>query len=1262
MDSTIRSWSRSTARRGAAEALAAVSRVIVRERDLEAVGQQIVEAVRGLLEAETSVIFRLDPATEDLIALAGAGPVGAAFGNQVFPRGTGLVGLAVRERGAFVSPNVLADRRVVLPPDARPGIAKAGVSAAIAVPLIAQDAVIGALAIADRQGRVFDDEEILLAQAFADLAAVALENARLNEETQQRLRETETLLAVSQAIGSPLDLTETMRRVAREMGRVLAADMVGAYVPTADGTALVPLAGYHVPKSLLAGFMEFPILLRGHPFLEEMWASQRPVSSSDVRTDPRLDPGLLRRVPHRSQLALPMIVKGEPIGALFAVWWERERRVTPAELRLVEAIGRQAAAVVGSAGLYENLARKNAHLEVLFETARRATLSLDLAEILPVLVQAATGLIDGDGSSIRLLDPARTTLEAVAHHGLGQSFANRRHVKIGEGFTLAVLEGRTITIEDLAEDRRYVQRDVALAEGLRSLVITPLRSRDQVIGALVVYSRRPRRYEEAETALLAQFANLAAIAIQNANLFAETERRRRVAESLADVGRALSEELDPDRVGQRVVDSVCVLLGARSAAIYRPHPESGDLVALAISHDAAETLHWLPVLAPGTGLVSLAIADGGPVSAADVLRDPRLVYSPERRARLEAATHRAMLAIPLRVQERVVGALAVGDQTGRVFSAEETQIAQAFADQAAVALQNAQLYDEAWARLARTRRLAQLSHIVSSSLDFQHVLDVVTETALDLLKGDLARLWVIDQDTGMIRMAADRSRQGEAAVPTHAYAIGEGIVGWVVQTRTARYSATLLEDPLLRHREWASAGYVSQITVPLTVGDRAVGALSIVTRTPRRFTEEDEELLQIFAATAATALENAGLYQKAQHAYEELSRTQEQLAQSQKMEAVGRLAGGIAHDFNNLLTIIAGRAQLLLDELWPEDSLHRHVELIMNTADRASTLTRQLLAFSRKQVLQPKVFDLNTVVATMGAMLQRLIGEDITLVTVLHPALGHVNADPGQIEQVVMNLAVNARDAMTQGGTLTIETANVELDAAALAQGDAVQPGPHVMLAVTDTGSGMDAETVGRIFEPFFTTKERGKGTGLGLSTVYGIVRQSNGTVTVASERGRGSTFRVYLPRIDRPAESADAGAPATPAPRGTETVLLVEDEPEVRALAREVLEARGYTLLVASGGPEALALGERHRGMIDLMVTDVVMPEMSGPELAERLRPGHPTMRILYMSGYTADAIGHHGLLDAGIAYLQKPFTPSILARKVRQVLEGSAGGTRAT
>ena len=378
---------------------------------------------------------------------------------------------------------------------------------------------------------------------------------------------------------------------------------------------------------------------------------------------------------------------------------------------------------------------------------------------------------------------------------------------------------------------------------------------------------------------------------------------------------------------------------------------------------------------------------------------------------------------------------------------------------------------------------------------------------------------------------------------------------------------------------------------------------------------------------------------------------QEQFRQVQKMEAVGRLAGGIAHDFNNLLTVIMGFGQLLYEKLAAGDPLRAYVDTINKAGDRAAGLTRQLLAFSRQQVLTPQVLDLNSVVANVNTMLRRLIGEDIDLVIRRGHGLGQVKADPGQIEQVIMNLAVNAQDAMPQGGKLTIKTANVMLEEAYARSHYPLKPGPYVMLAVSDTGCGMDEETRAHIFEPFFTTKAKGMGTGLGLATVYGIVKQSGGYIWVESEEGRGTTFTMYLPRIEESVGAVEEKATAAPA-RGTETVLLVEDEGEVRALIRRVLEAGGYTVLEASQGEEALRVSAQHQGPIHLLLTDVVMPGMSGRELAERLTPLRRETKVLYTSGYTDDAILQRSALDPEAAFLQKPFTPDAVVRRVREVL----------
>jgi PAS domain S-box-containing protein len=389
-------------------------------------------------------------------------------------------------------------------------------------------------------------------------------------------------------------------------------------------------------------------------------------------------------------------------------------------------------------------------------------------------------------------------------------------------------------------------------------------------------------------------------------------------------------------------------------------------------------------------------------------------------------------------------------------------------------------------------------------------------------------------------------------------------------------------------------------------------------------------------------------------AEEEIRALEEQLRQSQKIEAIGRLAGGIAHDFNNLLTVIKGYSQLSLLDLKENDPLWGNIQEIQKATQKATDLTRHLLAFSRRQILDPKVLDLNALLKDLDKMLRRIIGEDIELSTLLANDLGRVKIDPGQFEQMILNLVVNAKDAMPSGGKLTIETANVILDESYAHTHVGVTPGHYVRLSVSDTGVGMPKDVMEKIFEPFFTTKEKGKGTGLGLSTVYGIVKQSGGNIWVYSEPGHGTTIKIYLPRVEEDLDTLHGRDETDSLPGGSETVLLVEDEQEVRSLAHRLLSQQGYKVLEAANGEEALRVVQEHIGKkIHLLLTDVVMPQMGGKELAEKLKILRPDIKVLYTSGYTDDAIVHHGILDSGVVLLQKPFSPAALAQKVREVLD---------
>jgi signal transduction histidine kinase/ActR/RegA family two-component response regulator len=449
-------------------------------------------------------------------------------------------------------------------------------------------------------------------------------------------------------------------------------------------------------------------------------------------------------------------------------------------------------------------------------------------------------------------------------------------------------------------------------------------------------------------------------------------------------------------------------------------------------------------------------------------------------------------------------------------------------------------------------------------------------------------------------------------------------------------------------------GITSQMAVPIRIGDQIEGLLYVDNRGPRPFTDVDEGALVRLAEHASIAIRNAQLFADRGRAEAALSERDVQLRHAQKMEAVGRLAGGIAHDFNNLLTIIRGRSELTLSRGRLDPVTRRTLTLIDQASQAAAALIRRLLAFSQRQVLQPTVLDLNEVVTSIERMLRALLREDVQLVLDLAQDLSPIVADASMIEQIIMNLAVNAHDAMPKGGRLIIRTMDVLLDDAFVRANPDARPGPHVCLEVQDTGIGMDVETLARIFEPFFTTKASGKGTGLGLATVYGIVKQHQGSIRVGSRLGHGATFTVYLPRAAGKAViPPELPGHAPEIPRGQETVLLVEDDASVRQLAQELLESYGYRVLPASDGPRAFAIAEERAEPIHLLVTDVIMPEMSGPDLAQRLLTARPEMRVLYISGYADEALGPHGISRPGTALLDKPFSLEAFLRKVRQILD---------
>jgi PAS domain S-box-containing protein len=727
-----------------------------------------------------------------------------------------------------------------------------------------------------------------------------------------------------------------------------------------------------------------------------------------------------------------------------------------------------------------------------------------------------------------------------------------------------------------------------------------------------VRALRRRRVDAGDEPAPARGENAEALALENARLYQEAEQRRAAAESLASVGSLLLRSLEPREVGCRIVDSLRALLGTQHVSLYQIDPASLDLTLLALAGDAGPAIAPGFTLFGGSGVAGLAVRQRRPVVTPDLLADRRIRLQPDARASIEAAPYRAVAAIPLVAQDRAVGVVSVGDAAGRVFTEGDLALLQSFADQAAVALENARLF--AAERAARADAEASEARFRESQQTLRAVIDAVP-----------AIINAKDLDSRYIFM---NRFQAEVYGVSVADAVGRR-AGDFLGAEYGAYTEGL-------DRRVASEGTTLAAYEEDYRDARGVVRSWLTTKVPLR---DPTGQVRGVATIAQDMTERKHL--------------EAQLRQAQKMEAIGRLAGGVAHDFNNLLTVIAGRAELLRRYLEPDHRLRKHVDLIRKTAERAAALTRQLLAFSRRQTIQPRVVEPSQVVAGMEKMLRRLIGEHIELRMGPGVATGCIKVDPGQLEQVLLNLAVNARDAMPEGGRLTVETDDVALDEAFARQHSGARPGRYVRLAVSDTGVGMDAATLANVFEPFFTTKGVGRGTGLGLAMVYGIVKQSEGYITVASEPGKGARFDLYFPRVNE-APAPEPGSPALPELlRGAETILLVEDQDDVRDLARDVLELSGYQVLEARNGAHALRVAAAHAPPIHLLVTDVVMPQLGGRELAATLGAARPGMRVVFMSGYAAEALGPRGVVDPGVPFIQKPFAPEALARKVREVLD---------
>jgi PAS domain S-box-containing protein len=875
------------------------------------------------------------------------------------------------------------------------------------------------------------------------------------------------------------------------------------------------------------------------------------------------------------------------------------------------------------------LAQENA---VMAEIGRIISSTLNIEEIYERFIEEVRKLIQGDRITIAIANPDGSTLTLAYAWGL--EVAGR---KTGDVFPLAgtTSEKATQTRSSILTQEENMEEVLRLFPGLssyykagfQSMIVVSLISKNNVIGTLHFRSLKPKAYTQSDVLLAERVGNEIAGAIANAQLFAERkqaeaslkkseEEARRLAQEnavMAEIGKIISSTLDIEEVYERFAEEMHKLISFGRVAVNIIDPKSYTFNIPYVS---------------GTQVTNRRTGEVVPLAgtgAEEIMRTRTsiLIHEENREAIISRcpglvpiiqAGFQSIMMVPLIAENEVIGVLNVQSTRPKAYTERDLRLAERISSQVAGAIANTLLFVE-HKRSEEALRVSEGRYrdILESVEDGYYEVDIAGN--FTFFNDSMCQILGYSKEEMMGMNNRQYTDQKNAKKLYQAF-------NKVFRTEQ---SAKGCEWEIIK-KDGTKRDVDASVSLIKDISGNRIGFRGIV----RDITERKQ-------------------------VEKEMAALQEQLRQSQKIEAIGQLAGGIAHDFNNSLTLIKTCSQLALMDLKAGDPLRGTFEMIDKATQQSANLTRQLLAFSRRQIMEMKVIDLNNLLLEMDKMLHRIIGEDIELVSVLAEDLGRVQVDPGQVEQVIINLALNARDAMPRGGKLTIETAKVDLDEAYVNGHVGVKPGRYVRIAVSDTGVGMTTEVREKIFEPFFTTKEKGKGTGLGLSTVYGIVKQSGGNIWVYSEPGKGATFKVYLPQVEEPLEEEKEKARRLERelPHGGETVLVAEDDGDVRSLVVQILKKQGYKVLDAANGEEAFMICEKHEGSIDLLVTDVVMPVMSGRELTDRLLLLHPKIKVLYMSGYTDDTVVRHGVLEEGVNFFQKPFSMEALVLKVREVLD---------
>ena len=1082
----------------------------------------------------------------------------------------------------------------------------------------------------------------------AALQVEIAERSRAEEALRQRARRLELLGHVGQSTAAVLELDELLRLTVR-----LLSDTFGYYnaaVFLAQGEMLV-LRASSLPE-LQSGEVQMFLRIGREGVCGWVAASGEPAVVPDVSRDARYV-ARTKGLRTRSEIAVPIRLKGDTVGVLDVQSTELEA-FSPLDLFTLQAVGDQLAIAIENARLYEETRRRAERLALVNRVAAAVGASLELDKLLQTVYREISPIFQADAFFVALYAPDTEELDFRIQIDEGVAEAPARQ-PLGSGLSSVVIrEQKPLLIADWSAARERLPEPQVWGS-MKSPVSwlgVPLKMGSRLTGIISVQTYQQHHYGNEDLLLLSTIADQVAVAVERARLYEavqqELAERRRAEEVLRE-----SEEQFRNLAEQ---SPNMIFINTRGRVVYA-NRKCEEIMGYARSEFYDPEFDFLTLIAP-EDRPTVKAAFSRHLGGEEVPPYEYTLLTKEGRRLEVIITSKLIRYLGQGALLGIITDITVRKRTERLLRTLNA---------ASLAVESAESPEEIFITVG-----AELKKLGYDSVVF--LIDPQrTHLGLKYCSYSAEAIRSIEDLTG--------GKVQEFSAPLQAD-LGPRKVA--AQRESVLYEASeavrVMFPPELREQSEEIArtlGLPRSISAPLIVEDEVIGAMAVQSDD---LTHEDIPAVTAFANQLAAAWRKARLMEDLKGSLEELERTQEQLVQAQKMEAIGKLAGGIAHDFNNLLTAIKGYTDLLLRDP-PEDPRRKSDLLeIKRAADHAAALTRQLLAFSRKQLLRPRILALNEVPRKMENMLRRLIGEDVELLYRLDPEAGSIKADPAQIEQVILNLAVNARDAMPEGGRLVLESRNVELREADLRDGVDVKPGRYVLLTMSDTGAGMDRNTLSHVFEPFFTTKEYGKGTGLGLATVYGIVKQSGGHIWVESEPGRGTTVRIVLPRVASPASSraaagsagSQSAAPPASGPPvpgggdaahresasalgGTETVLVVEDEEMVRELACRVLRQHGYTVIEASQAREALRIAARGEQAIDLVVTDVIMPGgMSGRQLGERLAESRPGLKVLFISGYTDDASFRRDDAAPRVPFLQKPFATRVLVQAVRQLLDG--------